>query len=575
MRNDVRAGLIAIVLLTLALLTPTAFATARNDCPAWSPTQAQAQLDTLHAHLAQWDRAYHRDGRSPVTDEIYDQAVARAAQWHACFPVLARPAANPLADAAAEVAHPVPQTGLRKLPDAAAVARWIDAHAGAELWLQPKIDGVAVTLLYEHGRLRRVISRGNGARGQDWTAQARRIAAIPKHLANASTQRAPARVVLHGELYWRLRAHRQAGRGSVGARSAVAGALARQDLDAATAARIGLFVWDWPDGPPDMHARVAGLQAFGFADSATYLRPIADLDAARAGRDTWYHQPLPFATDGVVLRTGRRPDAATWRATPPTWAAAWKYPPARVLAEVTGIDFAVGRSGRITPVLELAAVRLDDRTVRRVSVGSLARWKRLDVQPGDQIAIALAGLTIPRFESVVWRGAQRRPVSAPDAARHHALSCLRHGPGCERQFLARLVWLGGRHGLDMDGVGPGTWQALIDAGLVDDLTDWLSLSSDALTAAPGIGPTRGAKLLAQFTRARHRSFGNWLHALGMPPAGNATTPDWHTAVGRSDADWRAWRGVGPGRSAALRAFFHDPELQAIAGRLDAAGIACF
>src|SRR5690606_20855916 len=137
-----------------------------------------------------------------------------------------------------------------KLPDAAAVQAWAAARGWRDLWLQPKADGVAVTLLYLDGRLRQAISRGDGLHGTDWTARVRRIAAVPRRLPHA-----PARVVLQGELVWRLPGHRQARDGGMRARADVAGALAREPLDARAASRIGLFVWDWPDGPADMSAR--------------------------------------------------------------------------------------------------------------------------------------------------------------------------------------------------------------------------------------------------------------------------------------------------------------------------------
>ncbi|WP_423828497.1 hypothetical protein, partial [Staphylococcus aureus] len=127
--------------------------------------------------------------------------------------------------------------------------------------------------------------------------------------------------------------------------------------------------------------------------------------------------------------------------------------------------FRVGRTGRITPLLHLHPLELEGRTIRRVGVGSLERWQALDIRPGDQVVIALAGLTIPRLESVAWRGVQRPAVAAPDPQAYHALSCLRLTKGCEAQFLERLAWLAGPAGLDLPGVGPGTWQGLVAAGL--------------------------------------------------------------------------------------------------------------
>ncbi|HEY9238844.1 MAG TPA: hypothetical protein VIP10_08415, partial [Burkholderiaceae bacterium] len=187
------------------------------DCPDWSPARARQELAALHDRLDGWNHAYRVEGQSPVSDAVYDQAMQRLAAWRHCFPAQAPAPLAHLADAGGRIRSPVAQTGLAKLPDAAAVGAWMHAHGDRDLWVQPKVDGVAVTLLYVDGQLRQASSRGDGLHGSDWTALAQRIDAIPKRLP-----RAPARVVLQGELYWRLPGHVQADDGGANARSAVA-----------------------------------------------------------------------------------------------------------------------------------------------------------------------------------------------------------------------------------------------------------------------------------------------------------------------------------------------------------------
>lgn len=557
------------VLPVLATLLAIA-STSAASCPDWPAERAASELAALRDRLAAWDRAYHRDGRSPVADEIYDQAQARYAQWRRCFPASTTTSADPLAEAGGRVAHPVAQTGLAKLADAAAVGAWLRARRGEEIWVQPKVDGVAVTLLYLDGELAQAVSRGDGSTGQDWTAKARVIAAIPSRL-----DRAPARVVLQGELYWRQHGHVQATDGGGEARSRVAGLLARDAIAPEDARNIGLFVWDWPDGPADMQRRLDGLMRLGFADSARYAHRIVDVAEIERWRDTWFRTPLPFASDGVVIRHSRRSAASSWLPQPPSWAAAWKYPPRRALAEVAEVEFTIGRSGRITPVLRLQPAELDGRIIRRVSLGSLSRWRRLDLRPGDQIEIALAGAVIPRVEAVVWHAQQRYAVAAPDPSDYHALSCWRYRPGCEQQFLARLEWLGGRHGLAMRGVGAGTWRMLAEAGALDGLLDWLDLAPDRLVALPGIGAHRAAQLRSAFDAARGRGFVAWLRALGLPPAGDAPLADWATVAAREAADWQRHAGIGEKRARELAAFFDDPEVRQLAARLRELGVEGF
>lgn len=554
-----------IALLATGLLPGLALA---SPCPSWPAARAGQELDTLAAQLAAWDAAYHQQGRSPIDDELYDQARARLDQWRACFPAHTVASADPLAGTAGDAAHPVPQTGLAKLADDAAAQTWIAQRH--DLWIQPKVDGVAVTLVYEDGQLRQAISRGDGRRGQDWTDRVRQLPAVPQRLPGRDRQ------VLQGELYWRLDSHVQATAGSLGARSRVAGLLARQRISTSEAARIGLFVWDWPDGPADMPARLAGLAALGFTDSASFTRPVADPAEARRWRERWYRGALPFASDGVVLRQGTRPAGGTWQAAPPSWAVAWKYPARTVLAEVRAVTFGIGRSGRITPVLELEPIRLDDRTVRRVSVGSFARWQALDIRPGDRVGIALAGLTVPRLETVLWRSPERMAVEAPAPGTYHPLSCWRPTPGCRQQYLARLVWMGGKRGLDLPGIGPGTWTALLDAGLLPDLLAWLELDAARLATVPGIGTARARTVATHLAQARHKDFSTWLAALGAPP-GHAALPgaDWPTLAGRTPEQWRHATGVGPTRARQLQAFFGHPDVLALQERLARAGVAGF
>ena len=553
---------IAPVLLPLALNAWAA------PCPDWPAQQAAREIAALTQQLASWDDAYHRLGQSLVDDELYDQARASLQLWHACFAAVAPPLPDPLASSAGRLAHPVAHTGLRKLPDGAAVAAWIATRT--DLWIQPKVDGVAITLVYRDGQLQQAISRGDGRSGQDWTANARRLPAIPQRLGSKQA------LILQGELYWRLSQHVQDRSGSQGARSRVAGLLARQQLDPQSAAGIGLFVWDWPNGPADMHQRLQQLSALGFGDSQQLSQPISNVAEAQHWREHWYRSPLPFASDGVVLRQGTRPAAERWQAEPPHWAVAWKYPLSQALAVVQAVDFRIGRSGRITPVLRVQPVKLDDRRVEYVSADSLQHWQALDIRPGDQIAIRLAGLTIPKLDSVLWRTQQRARLEVPNPEAYHPLSCWRASPACASQFRARLAWLSGRQGLALPGVGPGTWEKLLQARRLDGLLDWLRLSAEQLAEIPGLGPRSAAKLSQSFALARQRPLGAWLRALGLPAKGLAAAGgSWQELAQRSAADWQRQPGIGPERAAQLQAFFRHPEVLALGEQLHQAQIAGF
>ena len=550
-------------LLIAFLLTFSCLAANATECPDWHTPRVQTEITRLQKQIDLWDDNYHRLGRSLVADELYDQSLAQLTTWRKCFNLNAP--AEPLRTAGGPVAHPIVHTGLEKLSDARAVKAWLKDRK--DVWVQPKVDGVAVTLVYRNGQLTQAISRGDGIKGQDWTASARQIKDIPQQL------RQPLDLVLQGELYRRLTDHVQATAGSLNARGTVAGLMARKELSAELAAGIGLFVWDWPKGPANLPARLAALDELGFPSTALFSHPIQEFADAERWREHWYRSPLPFTSDGIVLRQDQRPSADRWQAKAPYWIVAWKYPFAQALAEVRKVQFKIGRTGRITPVLDLAPVWLDDRQIKRVSVSSLKRWEELDIRPGDQVSISLAGLTIPRLDSVVLRSTERVELTVPLAADFHPLSCWQPTPGCEGQFLARLTWLSGKQGLAMSHVGPGIWEKLLETGSLNNLLDWLTLDAQELANINGFGERSTARLLNSFNSARERPFAHWLKALGLPPTGQAVLTDsWQDLAQRNSEQWQAEAGIGPGRAAQLSAFFRDPQVLALSETLRMAGI---
>ncbi|SEB42894.1 DNA ligase (NAD+) [Pseudomonas saponiphila] len=550
--------------LFLLLLTLTGLP-ALAQCPDWPSAQAERELTALRQQLEAWDTRYHQHGQSPVADELYDQSRQRLTSLQRCFPLLPVAAAPSLLGARGPVPHPIAHTGVEKLPDDNAVQLWLKGREG--IWAQPKVDGVAVTLIYRKGRFHQALSRGDGLHGQDWSARARQIAAIPKQLPQ------PVDLLLQGELYQRLEQHIQARSGSLNARSRVAGWLARKHLSAAEAAQIGLFVWDWPQGPATLSERLEQLALLGFTEGAQYSRPVSGFSEARHWREHWYRSPLPFASDGIILRQSLRPAAERWQARAPHWIAAWKYPYAQALANVRQVRFRIGRTGRISPLLDIDPVLLDDRQIRRVSVGSLQRWQALDILPGDQVAISLAGLTLPRLDGVVLRSQQRQAIQAPAPEDFHALSCWRPTPGCEGQFVARLTWLSGKQGLHLDNVGEQTWARLVATGRIKGLLDWLTLDQAELATIAGFGARSSLRLIESLQQARQRPFARWLKALGLPPSGSAElNGPWQVLASRNSLEWQDQAGVGPDRAAQLVAFFRDPQVLALQATLNQAGV---
>lgn len=538
-------------------------------CPVWSPTRAEQEIAQLQGQVSQWNESYWRAGASDISDGVYDQLSARLALWQRCFNAVPAESTS-LPPMAGAVKHPIAHTGVRKLADARAVEQWMQRKTG--LWVQPKVDGVAVTLVYRQGRLHQVISRGDGLAGEDWTQKALNIPSIPKTvhglLANS---------VLQGEIFLRADGHVQQKMGGMNARSRVAGMLMRKGGNQPLSA-LSLFVWAWPDGPAAMEEKLAQLARSGFELTAQYSHAVSHLQDVSDWRDRWFTSPLPFATDGVVIRAAKEPAGAHWLPAQGIWVAAWKYQPVSQVAEVNNIRFTVGRTGKIAVVAELEPFKLDDKRVRRVSVGSVSRWQSLDITVGDQVLVSLAGQGIPRLDRVVWRALDRtKPV--PPAAGDHSLTCFYRTEECREQFLARLNWLGSSQVLNIDGMGEAGWNTLVMAQPFSHIFSWLELTLAQLQATPGMSAERAQQVWHRFELARRQPFRLWVKALGLPLPAAAlqalSDSTWRQLLARDEKHWQVLPGIGAEKARSLVAFTHHPTIASLVSKLGTLGVTGF
>lgn len=510
-------------------------------CPAWSPARAQEEISRLQQQIKQWDDDYWKEGKSEVEDGIYDQLSARLTQWQRCFGNETRDVMMPPLNGA--VIHPVAHTGVRKMADKIALSLWMRERS--DLWVQPKVDGVAVTLVYRDGKLNKAISRGNGLKGEDWTQKVRLISAVPQTasgpLANSTLQ---------GEIFLKREGHIQQQMGGINARAKVAGLMMRQD-DSDTLNSLGVFVWAWPDGPQLMTDRLKELTTAGFTLTQTYTRAVKNADEVARVRNAWWKAKLPFVTDGVVVRAAKEPESRYWLPGQAEWLVVWKYQPVAQVAEVKAIQFAVGKSGKISVVASLAPVMLDDKKVQRVNIGSVRRWQEWDIAPGDQILVSLAGQGIPRIDDVVWRGAERTKPTPPEN-RFNSLTCYFASDVCQEQFISRLVWLGSKQVLGLDGIGEAGWRALHQTHRFEHIFSWLLLTPEQLQNTPGIAKSKSAQLWHQFNLARKQPFTRWVMAMGIPltrVALNASDErSWSQLLLSTEQFWQQLPGTGSGRA---------------------------
>lgn len=510
-------------------------------CPAWSPARAQEEISRLQQQIKQWDDDYWKEGKSEVEDGVYDQLSARLTQWQRCFGNETRDVMMPPLNGA--VMHPVAHTGVRKMADKNALSLWMRERS--DLWVQPKVDGVAVTLVYRDGKLNKAISRGNGLKGEDWTQKVRLISAVPQTVSGPL-----ANSTLQGEIFLQREGHIQQQMGGINARAKVAGLMMRQG-NSDTINSLAVFVWAWPDGPHLMTDRLKDLATAGFTLTQTYTRAVKNADEVAHVRNEWWKAKLPFVTDGVVVRAAKEPESRHWLPGQAEWLVAWKYQPVAQVAEVKAIQFAVGKSGKISVVASLAPVMLDDKKVQRVNIGSVRRWQEWDIAPGDQILVSLAGQGIPRIDDVVWRGAERTKPTPPEN-RFNSLTCYFASDVCQEQFISRLVWLGSKQVLGLDGIGEAGWRALHQTHRFEHIFSWLLLTPEQLQNTPGIAKSKSAQLWHQFNLARQQPFTRWVMAMGIPltrAALNASDErSWSQLLFSTEQFWQQQPGTGSGRA---------------------------
>lgn len=537
-------------------------------CPAWSPARAQEEISRLQQQIKQWDDDYWKEGKSEVEDGVYDQLSARLTQWQRCFGNETRDVMMPPLNGA--VMHPVAHTGVRKMADKNALSLWMRERS--DLWVQPKVDGVAVTLVYRDGKLNKAISRGNGLKGEDWTQKVRLISAVPQTVSGPL-----ANSTLQGEIFLKRKGHIQQQMGGINVRAKVAGLMMRQG-NSDTLNSLAVFVWAWPDGPHLMTDRLKDLATAGFTLTQTYTRAVKNADEVAHVRNEWWKAKLPFVTDGVVVRAAKEPESRHWLPGQVEWLVAWKYQPVAQVAEVKAIQFAVGKSGKISVVASLAPVMLDDKKIQRVNIGSVRRWQEWDIAPGDQILVSLAGQGIPRIDDVVWRGAERTKPTPPEN-RFNSLTCYFASDVCQEQFISRLVWLGSKQVLGLDGIGEAGWRALHQTHRFEHIFSWLLLTPEQLQNTPGIAKSKSAQLWHQFNLARQQPFTRWVMAMGIPltrAALNASDErSWSQLLFSTEQFWQQLPGTGSGRARQVIEWKENAQIKKLGSWLSAQQITGF
>jgi DNA ligase (NAD+) len=465
--------------------------------------------------------------------------------------------------------------------------------------VEPKVDGVALSLTYERGRFVRAVTRGNGNRGDDVTHNIALIESLPRELADA-----PELLEIRGEVYMelaefqRLNAEREAEGEALYAnpRNLAAGTVKLLDHAEARKRRLSVLCYGLGACEPPVFASLSDfkrrLTQWGFPtrDDIPVQHGIEAAWAAIQKLDG-LRRELPFPTDGAVVKVDRLADQQKAGRTSkfPHWAVAFKFPPDRADTVLRAITMQVGRTGAITPVAELEPVLLAGSTVARATLHNAGEIARKDIREGDTVRIQKAGEIIPQVLEVVLskRPAEAVPFDFEARLKELGLDAVRVGDEAAYKLRApsremkirRLIHFACKQCLDIDGLGEAVAEQLVDLGLVDAPVDVLKLNRGEWMMVEGFKEKSVDNMLAGLAQAKQRELWRAIHALGIPNVGTQTAKDLarhfksldaleaarsadllHTKVGKKGGVTHeaVIPGVGVEVSESILSYFSDP-----------------
>lgn len=578
------------------------------------PRKVSTRAAELRAEIAEHNRRYFELDAPVVTDADFDELMRELRDLEATYPELATPESptqrpgGRAAEHFAPVEHLEPMFSLDNAFQRAELDAWFErlskrVEAVPTFVCEPKLDGVAISLLYENGVLARAATRGDGAIGEDVTPNVLTIDDVPRRLAGS---RVPDLLEVRGEVYLPVASFDELNRAQEAAglprfanpRNTGAGSLRQKD-PAVTAGRdLHLFCYQTGalDGTPDLTTHTATLEwlaELGFPvnpliETASTLDDVVEY----CSRMEEQRHDLDYEIDGAVVKVDdldqRRALGFTSKA--PRWAIAYKFPPEEKTTTLLDIMVSIGRTGRATPFASLEPVLIAGSTVALATLHNADEVVRKDVRKGDTVVVRKAGDVIPEVVGPVLedrrRGARRWkfPTTCPvcgeplvrleGEADHHCVNFE-----CAAQRVQRIVHFAGRSGLDIEGLGEERVAQFVDAGLLKDAGDVYALSVDDLLPLERIGRQSAENLVAAIAASTERPLTKLLVGLGIRHVGPAVATELAARLGHLDAIEKASEdelvaldGVGDVIAQSIGRWFESEHNRAFVAKLRAAGL---
>lgn len=596
-----------------------------------SPAEAQHRIAELRREVAHHDELYYRRAKPEIADFDYDKLKQELAALENLFPEAAHALGleSPTArvgddrtEGFARVKHRQAMTTLDNTYDEAELrefhARLAKALGTEDLayTVEPKIDGVAVSLAFEKGKFVRAVTRGDGEEGDDVTANVRTIRGLPAALAGSPV---PDLIEIRGEIFLRDEEFRRINQQQEEAgepayanpRNLAAGTVKQLDPKLVASRRLEIVLYGLGycepavvDSQSAYHAQLAawGLPVVEHFWSVRGIDAvwvaIRELDGLRRG--------FPFATDGAVVKLdaflqqrhpkiGYRGMGADGRAEAarklsPRWACAYKFAPDRAETRVRDITIQVGRTGALTPVAELAPVFLAGTTVKRATLHNADEIARKDVRVGDAVLVEKAGEIIPAVVAVLRekRPSDSQPYAFPrECPVCHTAAVRNEGevvwrcpnPECPEKVRRRIEHFAAKGSVDIEGLGEEMVALLLEKGLIRSIPDIYRLKLSDLLPLKKSGEVWAGNLIAAIETSRKADLWRVINGLGIPQVGAAAAKDLARTFrsldalgGASEDDLLRVGGFGAKTAAAVRGWFADPANRALVQDLQAAGM---
>lgn len=515
-----------------------------------------AEAEKLRREIRHNEYLYYVLDAPEITDAEYDRMMVRLRELEARYPD-SIPADSPTqrvggraSSQFTEVRHLEPLLSLGNVFSAEELRAFdervrsgLPAGSKVEYVMEPKIDGLACSLIYENGKLVRAATRGDGVVGENVTANVRTIRSIPLTLKVPEGEAVPELLDVRGEVYMPRQAfmrlnEQRAERGEsefANPRNAAAGSLRQLDPQVTASRSLSFFSYYLVgEGAQPKHSESLALLArYGFKVSENY-KVVENIDEAikYIGDFNELRQGLSYDTDGAVIKVNdvyqQRILGATGK--DPRWATAYKYPPEQAETTLEDIDWRVGRTGVLTPTAVLTPVKLSGSVISRATLHNEDFIRAKDIRIGDRVIINKAGEIIPEVLRVVAekRTGDEKEVEIPSVCpecgwrverqgEEAAIRCTNpHCPALGREGLIHFV---SRDAMNIDGCGPSVINALLDAGLVRDAADLYSLRKEDLLKLERMGEKSADNLLAALAESKKNELDKLLFALGIRHVG--------------------------------------------------------